>query len=330
MQPMNPWQRIEAAIAGSVTDRPPVALWRHFPEDDQHPDKLTAHTLDWQRKWDFDLVKFMPSGTYGVEDWGAISAYRGGANGAREVVVPAVTRTEDWLRLHDLDVRQGSYGRQNQALAAAARQLNGAVPMLQTVFSPLTTARKLSSEKLFADLRCAPDALEQALRVITGVTIRFALDALEAGAHGVFFATQLATYRLLSAQEYERFGKAYDLQVLTALRGKARLNMLHAHGHDIMFNLLADYPVEMLNWHDRVTEPSLGAAAQRFPRLLVGGLNENGALLKGNEQGIEAEVRDALAQTGRRRLMVSPGCVLPIAVPEANIRAAIRAAHEPA
>ena len=327
MQAMNHWQRIEAALQGQATDRAPVALWRHFPEDDLDPDKLVAHTLAWQRQWQFDLVKFMPSGTYGVEDWGAISAYRGSPNGAREVVKPAITRTDDWARLGALDVRQGSYGRQNRALAAAARELAGEVPLLQTVFSPLTTARKLATEGLFADLRCAPDALEQALGVITDVTIRFALDALEAGAHGVFFATQLASWRLLSAAEYERFGKAYDLQVLEALRGKARLNMLHAHGHDVMFELLTDYPVQMLNWHDRAAGPTLAEAAPRFAGLLVGGLNENATLLRGSEAAIEGEVREALAQTGGRRLLLGPGCVMPIAVPAEHIAAVLRAAR---
>lgn len=327
MQPMTHWQRIEAALQGAPTDRAPVALWRHFPEDDLDPAKLVAHTLDWQRRWDFDLVKFMPSGTYGVEDWGAVSAYRGSANGAREVIQPAVKHTEDWARIGPLDVRQGSYGRQNQALAAAARELAGEVPLLQTVFSPLTTARKLATEGLFADLRRAPAALERALGVITEVTIRFALDALEAGAHGVFFATQLASWRLLSAAEYERFGKAYDLQVLEALRGKARLNMLHAHGHDVMFELLTDYPVQMLNWHDRAAGPTLAEAAPRFAGLLVGGLNENATLLRGSEAAIEGEVREALAQTGGRRLLLGPGCVMPIAVPAEHIAAVLRAAR---
>ncbi|MCC6193641.1 MAG: uroporphyrinogen decarboxylase, partial [Burkholderiales bacterium] len=108
MQAMNHWQRIEAALAGRPTDRAPIALWRHFPNDDQQVDKLVAHTLAWQTRWQFDLVKFMPSGTYGVEDWGAGCAYEGQANGARQVVKPAVTRTEDWLAIRDLDVRRGS------------------------------------------------------------------------------------------------------------------------------------------------------------------------------------------------------------------------------
>ncbi|MGO4154612.1 uroporphyrinogen decarboxylase family protein [Cupriavidus sp. YAF13] len=329
MQTMNHWQRIEAALLGDATDRTPVALWRHFPEDDLDVDKLVRHTLEWQRKWDFDLVKFMPPGTYGVEDWGAVTAYQGSANGARAVVASPVRTTEDWLRIRPLDVKQGSYGRQNEALRAAARSLRGAVPILQTVFSPLTTARKLSTDRLFADLRCEPDALEAALRVITDTTIQFALDSLEAGAHGVFFATQLASSRMLTTQEYERFGSRYDLEVLAALRGHAQLNMLHAHGDDIMFDLLATYPVDMFNWHDRLTPPGLEAAAARFTRLLVGGLNEHGTLLHGSEQDIADEVHNAIAQTDGRRLIVGPGCVLPVATSDTAIRAVVRAARAP-
>lgn len=327
VQSMNPWQRVEAAIAGERTDRPPVSLWRHFPEDDLDAGKLAAHTLAWQDRWGFDLVKFMPSGMYGVEDWGAVTEYRGAANGARVVVRPAVRVTEDWARIRDLDVRRGSYGLQNEALRQAAKALRGSVPILQTVFSPLTTARKLSTDRLYADLRRAPDALERALRVITDVTIRFALDAIDAGAHGVFLAMQQASYRLLSEAEYERFGKRYDLEVFAALQGKARLHMLHVHGEDIMFDLVRDYPVQMLNWHDRIVQPTLAGALPRFPGLLVGGLDENGNLAGGDERAIEDEVRDALAQTDGRRLMIGPGCVVPVSVGDAAIAAALRAAH---
>ncbi len=330
MPSMDHWQRVEAALRGEAVDRPPIALWRHFPDDDQHVDKLVAHTLGWQRRWDFDVVKFMPSGTYGVEDWGAVSAYTGQPNGARVVVKPAVLRTQDWDAIGELDVRRGCYGRQNEALAAAAAELRGAVPILQTVFSPLTTARKLATERLFADLRRAPDTVHRALRTITDVTIRFAQDALAAGAHGVFFATQLASFRLLSQDEYERFGRAYDLEVLAALAGRARLSMLHAHGDDVMFDLLAGYPVEMINWHDRLTEPALRDALPRFPGLLVGGLEEHGPLGRGDLATIARQVDDAIAQTGGRRLMVGPGCVVPVAVTDAAVETAIRATREPA
>lgn len=329
MQAMNHWQRIEAAMAGQPTDHAPISLWRHFPDDDQHADKLVAHTLAWQERWQFDLVKFMPSGTYGIEDWGALTANQGQANGARAVVKPGVQRTEDWLALRDLDVRRGSYGQQNEALASAAKALKGSVPILQTVFSPLTTARKLAGDRLFTDLRRSPDALARGLRIITDVTIRFSLDAIAAGAHGIFFATQLASHRLLTTQEYERFGKAYDLEVFAALAGKARFNMLHAHGDDIMFDLLDGYPAEMLNWHDRTAGPSLRETSSRYPGLLVGGIDEYGALLRADHDAIKAQVKDAIAQTGGRRLLLGPGCVVPIAVSDAALDTAVRAAREP-
>ena len=314
MKPMNHWQRVEAAIAGDPVDRPPVSLWRHFPGDDQDPGKLARHMVEWQRRFDFDVVKFMPSGTYGVEDWGAVSTYDGAPNGARKVVKPRVSRTDDWRAIVDVDVRTGSYGRQNDALAATAKALGGSVPILQTVFSPLTTARKLATERLFADLRRHPDALEGALRVITDVTIRFAEHALDAGAHGMFFASQLTSFRHLSQPEYERFGTAFDREVFAAVKGKAKFNMLHAHGDDIMFDLLATYPADMLNWHDRTAEPNLGAGAAGFPRMVVGGIDEHGTLMQRDLGAIAREVRDAIGQTGGRRLMLGPGCVGPIAV----------------
>jgi len=329
MKTLNHWERIEAAIAGQPTDCAPVALWRHFPNDDLDPGKLAEHSVRWQRQWDFDLVKFMPSGMYGVEDWGTQTAFKGAPNGARESARPGVDSVEGWRRLTRLDARKGSYGRQNEALAQFTREFKGSVPVLQTVFSPLTTARKLSSDRLFADLRLAPEAVEHALQVITDVTIDFALQAIEAGAHGVFLATQLASHRLLNAAEYERFGCPFDLQILAALEGKARFNMLHLHGDDIMFERLSQYPVQMLNWHDRLTEPNLHAASKRFSGLLVGGVAEHGTLLDGSLAEIEAQVAEALQQTNGRRLMIAPGCVLPISASDERIEAVVRAARKP-
>jgi uroporphyrinogen decarboxylase len=319
---VNHWQRIEASISGTPSDRIPISLWRHYPIDDQDPGKLARHMVEWQRQWDFDLVKFMPSGTYGVEDWGAVSAFEGAKNGARVINRNGLNRPEEWASLAPLDVRKGSYGAQNEALRIAAPEL-GAVPILQTIFSPLTNARKLAGEAAFAHMRTHPAAFERGLRTITDVTIEFSLAALEAGAHGVFLATQCATYRSCTRAEYERFGRKYDLEILAALKGKAKLNMLHVHGEDVMFDLLAEYPVEMINWHDRMTAPTLAGARKHFTRSLVGGIDENGAMMSGTAAAIHAEVRNAIEQVNGRGLVIGPGCVLPIAATDSSVRAVI-------
>jgi len=324
---MDHWRRIEAAVAGAATDRLPVALWRHFPDDDQDAAKLAARSLEWQKKWDFDLLKFMPSGTYGVEDWGAKSVYEGAANGARAIAEPGLQEPEDWVRLPRLDVRKGVLGAQNESLALVAKELRGEVPILQTVFSPLTTARKLAGEALLDHLRKAPQALEAGLRTITDTTIEFSLAALRAGAHGVFFATQLATTDALTPAEYERFGVRFDLEVLRELGARARLNLLHLHGENVMFDRLASYPVQMINWHDRITAPGLREALPKFGGALVGGVEERDLLVSGPADAVRAQVRDAVQQTGGRRLIVGPGCVAAVAAPEAHLRAVVEEAR---
>ena len=71
---------------GDIPDRTPIALWRHFPIDDQTPDGLAAAIIDFQRTYDFDLVKVTPASSYCLKDWGADDEWRGNTEGTREYV----------------------------------------------------------------------------------------------------------------------------------------------------------------------------------------------------------------------------------------------------
>jgi uroporphyrinogen decarboxylase len=92
-----------------------------------------------------------------------------------------------------------------------------------------------------------------------------------------------------------------------------------------MFDLLTDYPVDILNWHDRKTAPSLREAAGRYSGCLAGGIDEWETLAKGTAEQIAAEVRDALAQTEGRRHLVAAGCVIPIDLSDERLQT-VRAA----
>ncbi len=321
---MTHWERIEAALKGDAVDRPPVSLWRHWPGEDDTAQGLAAATVKWQKAHDFDLVKFMPTGTYSVEDWGAKTTYVHNPSGSRTVTAPGLTTADEWPRLEALDVSKGFLGQQNEALRLTAETLADSVPILQTVFSPLTTARKLAGDRVFTHMRRHPDILKEGLNIIADTTARFAVEALGAGAHGVFFASQCSSYRLLGEPEYRAFGEPFDRIVLDAVQSSSRFNMVHAHGEDIMFDLLAAYPVQMMNWHDRLTWPSLAEARKRFPGLLVGGIEDRRTLLSGTAGDIQAEIRNALGQ-GQGRLMVGPQCVMSIDTPDAQVRIAVDA-----
>jgi len=320
---MTHWERMAAALAGEAVDHVPVSLWRHFPIIDEDPAQLAEAMVRWQRTYDFDLVKFMPTGTYGVEDWGAKSAYIPIPIGSRTVVAPGVTSAEQWPRLARLSPTAGRLGSEIKALSQAAEALKGEAPILQTVFGPLTTAYKLAGDRVFADLRRHPDLFEAGLAIIADTILDFARACLRSGANGIFFSTQCGSYRLLNDAEHQRFGAAYDRKILDGIDGESRFTMLHLHGNDVMFDQLLTYPANMANWHDRRGELSLGDAANRFNGLLAGGLNEDSTLPHGPVEAIRNEVRDAIAQTGGRRLMIAPGCVVPIATPEAHYRAVV-------
>ena len=49
MAQMTRRERLAATVAGEPVDRIAVALWRHFPGDDQRPADLAAATLMWQQ-----------------------------------------------------------------------------------------------------------------------------------------------------------------------------------------------------------------------------------------------------------------------------------------
>jgi uroporphyrinogen decarboxylase len=319
---MTHWERIRAALKGEETDRVPIALWRHWPPDDETPGGLAGVTLLWQKTYDFDLVKLTPTGTYGIEDWGGATTYTSADHGMRTVIKYGVLSAEEWPRLEQLDVTRGYLGNQIAAVPLVAGELKGSVPILQTVFSPLTTIRKLAGDRIFTDLRLRPELFKQGLQIVAETHARFAVESMRAGAHGLFFATQCDSYRLLSEAEYREFGEPYDRIILDAVRPEAEMIMIHAHGHDIMFDLLATYPADAINWHDRITAPSLKEARERFSGLLVGGINEWQTLVKGPAAAIRAEIQDAIAQTGGRRYMVGPGCVVPINTSPLHIRAA--------
>ena len=146
--------------------------------------------------------------------------------------------------------------------------------------------------------------------------------AIQAGAAGIFLATQHASYRLLSEDEYGRFGEPFDRMVLEALGRRAWFSVLHLHGPDVMFERLANYPVQAINWHDRETAPTLGAGKQGTRSAVIGGLRQWDTMVRGAPADVRAEIDDAMQQTGGQRLIIGTGCVTPIVAPLSNIRAA--------
>ncbi|MGH2561645.1 MAG: uroporphyrinogen decarboxylase family protein [Thermomicrobiales bacterium] len=316
-------ERVAAATTGDPVDRPPLSIWQHFPERDQTADSLTAATMEWQNRYRFDLVKFMPPGDYPTIDWGLTSEYTGAVGGTRAATRLPINDPADWPKLNPIDVTQGFNGIVLDALAKTRQALDPNVPLLHTVFSPLTIAMKLSGGRAIEHLRAHPAEMHQALAVIRGVTSAMVTATFEVDGDGLFFATQCADHSLMDEVEYREFGMAYDLPVLEAAPADA-IVMCHFHGETPMFHLASRYPAQIINWHDRHAAPPLAEGCRQSGKSVAGGINERAISGRGPEEAA-AEAADAVTTMQGRSLIVAPGCVVPIDTPDENIRAVIRA-----
>lgn len=315
-------QRLEACLSGVAPDRVPVALWRHFPVDDQTPESLAHAALVFQRTFDFDLVKITPASSFCLKDWGVEDEWHGDTEGTRRYTRRVIQNPEDWERLPVLSPNQGHLAAQLRCLRLLLDELGPDTPLIQTIFNPLSQAKNLvGGMALLVQMRRFPDALQAGLTIIAESTRRFVEALLGSGVAGLFFAVQHAQYGLLSSEEYLRFGKPYDLQVLEPAR-QMWLNMLHLHGEEVMFNLVADYPVNILNWHDRDTAPSLAQGQTRFPGAVCGGLQRERTMVLGTPQMVRQEAMEAIQATSGQRFILGTGCVVPIHAPYGNLLAA--------
>lgn len=318
---MTKTERLRGTLTGEPVDRVAVALWRHFPGDDQSADDLAEATLDFQRRFDWDFIKVSPASSFCLVDWGVEDDWVGGDEGTREYRKRPVTRPEDWGKLPVLDPAAGRLADQLRCLALIGAAVGTGVPFIQTVFNPLGQAKNLAGvDRLLVHMRERPAEVHAGLETITRSTIRFVEHCTRRGISGIYYAVQLATRAHLSDSEYAEFGEPYDRRVLDAAGG-CWFNMLHLHGTDVMFDRCARYPVHAINWHDRETAPTLRDGLAPFPGAVCGGLARWEDLLRGDPDSLRARVRDAIEQTGGRRLIIASGCVAPVNTPHRNLRA---------
>jgi len=319
-------ERLLAAVRREPVDRVPYAVWRHFPAVDRSPAGLAQATLRFHDHYGSDFIKITPGSSAAVEGWGCVEGEEVLPDGHRACASCAVRSADDWKRVRPLDPSTApGYVEQIETIVRMGfdRRI-GDAPVLPTLFSPLSLARKLSGDRLQADLREHPQLVADALEAIAETLIRFADLALREGVSGIFYSIQAASGSVHSEENYARFGEPLDRRILESVRGRSMLTIVHCHGDRLMFDRLASLPGDAWNWDDRATPPSLGEGKARTAGAVIGGLDQWRTLRDGTPDAATAEAEDAVSQTGGTGLIVAPGCVLPMNTPDATVAAVVR------
>ncbi len=330
MSGMKKRERVMAALQGREVDRAPISFWGHDFLREWSAEGLAAAMLESVQTFDYDYLKVNPRASYFSEAWGC--RYRPSNDPARSPSLEhwVLNEASDLQAIGPVDVQAGSFGEQLEALRLIGEGLGGEVPFVQTVFSPLSVLGRMAKDRklLHHWMAEAPEALHAALAAVTETLASYSKACMGTGADGIFFATtEWGTYDACTIDEYEAFGRPYDLQVLEAVRD-APFNVLHVCRPNNMLEQLLDYPASVVNWDVHGTgNASLQEALTKTQRAVMGGVDEQQVLLDGSSEDARAQVQNALRETGGQRFFVAPGCSISPQTPPQNLHAAVEAAR---
>ena len=267
-----------------VADRPPVGAWGHTYREEWSPDALAGLTVERARQFEWDFVKFQPRATCFAEAFGSLYKPAGHRLKGPVAMSTAVPDLDAWRAVAATNPK--ALQDQVDSIGMVAHELGRDVPVIQTVFSPLTVAGYLvgkSKSRVVRELRKHPELVRPALDTIAGVLIDFSKRSVRAGAAGVFYAISGYTSRdAMTEAVYRDLVLPYDVGVLEQLPREAWFNVVHLCGSKLNFGLSRDLPAQVVSWsiHNQ-GNPSLVEGRTMSGRAVMGGLGQRASLLYG-------------------------------------------------
>jgi uroporphyrinogen decarboxylase len=277
---LSPKERVDRALAGKDVDRPPFTLWHHFGL--KTAKEHAARTLEFHRAYRTDLVKVMSD-------------------------FPYPRPAGNW---YELKVQDNPFPEQIRALELIRDGLNGGAYMIETVFNPWNVAQKLSSkDEVLRLMREKPQALLDALDVITQSEINHARRAFATGASGVLFSVANANREELSTADYEKFSRPFDKRFMDAVAG-AKMNFLHLHVEPAYLAQFHDFKGPVINYSLHVSGIPIAEARRQFPSwVIAGGIDEVNYRKLGIDE-MRRQWKSAAGAAGAKYIL-TPGCSVP-------------------
>jgi uroporphyrinogen decarboxylase len=325
---MNGRDRVEAALAMGVADRPPVGAWGHTYREEWSPEALASVTVKRARQFGWDFVKFQPRASSFAEAFGSVYKPAGHPFKGPVLMNAAVPDLDSWRKVEL--VNRKALDDQVESIGLVVRELGREVPVIQTVFSPITVGGYLvgkSSARVRRELRQHPELVRPALDRIAEALMDFSRRSVKAGAAGIFYAISGYTSKDAMAESaYRETLLPYDVGVLRQLPAEAWFNVVHLCGSNLNFMLARDFPAQAISWsvHNQ-GNPSLAEGKNLSGRAVMGGLGQRASLLYGPPGEVESEARRAVAETGGRGLLLAPGCSVPPRAKDVNLAAIVTA-----
>jgi uroporphyrinogen decarboxylase len=302
---MNKRERFVAAVHGADVDRPPVTAWVHFLSDHLSGTETARLHQRFIETYDWDVAKVMGDYRYPVPE------------GVRTFEDPASLRA---FRVLGMDTP--AFAAQLECLAELRRSLGADIALVETVFDPyqqlLRNVGFSEAPNLWKHKADTLRALETVAQ--TSVSYVHALKTLGVDAYflSINGAIREGFPRGSTREVYETYQRPFELEMLRAAEGMVRI--LHVHGVGLELGRVLDYPCEVISVSDRLAgNPSLAQLRKMTDKCLMGGLDET-RFQERTLPSLAAEIDDAVAQAGRQKFILAPGCTIPSFTPKRSLQ----------
>lgn len=187
------------------------------------------------------------------------------------------------------------------------------------------TARQLQLDSLRADEAVTLDAFK---RIADGMC-SLVEGYKEAGVDSIYYAALGAEHRYLTAEEFEKWFKPFDLQIMKAIKDNGMYCFLHICKDGLDMDRYAGYGkyADVVNWGVYEAPYSLEDGRKLFEGCtIMGGLkNRSGVLVDGTDEEIKNEVHSVISSFGKKGFILGADCTLATEQDMHKLRTAVEA-----
>lgn len=329
-------QRLEAVLKGEMSDRPPISAWRHFTDfEHSGPQALADAMVDFQKKYDWDIVKINPRAVYYHQAWGNEYDFTQYKDVMPTLIKKVVNEKADMEKITELSGTDGVLGEQLEAVKLIFEAMKGEVPVYQTIFTPIGILLNLCGLRSLGRYRESPreeslliqfietdkELVHRALDVIAKTIAKYAAGVVKSGADGVFYAALgMARTGYFTREEWEEFVRPYDLMVLEEL--KPINTIIHTCGIRSNPEWFVDYPVDIIHWAESATgNPTLQGSKEWIKdKTAMGGVDER---LFGQDKADEIleKAKTTIRRMADQPLILAPDCSVSIKTLDNELKA---------
>ena len=321
---MNKKERVIAAIHGHGVDAVPSSFSLHFPTEEAAGDAAVKAHLRFFKETDTDILKVMNENLVPyVGEFETAAQYARALPRFKADAAFIVRQIDMTKRILDAcEPTAFTVGTMHGVMISSAH------PMLNMRGGMSYEERRQFQLQLFHQ---DPTAMLDVCRRIANALCMLAEQYIHAGLDGIYYAALGGETCYFSDEEYDRWIKPLERQVLECIQQNGGYVFLHICKKGLNMKRFVSYSdcADVINWGIYEAPMSLEAGTELFKgKTVLGGLKtHDGILDHGSDEEIRSRVKEIIAAHGPRRFILGADCTLPTNLDTHRIRTAVEAAR---